>query len=275
MQKHSIRRHACILNTGPAAWLFGRYAQRLSQALEIDVSTEPRTFNYILGVSDNMSFEGEHHSFIPYHGIEIASDKRIQAKVFYDAEVQTPETYLLKTDEALESFLAHHPEKQWCLKYPLSCGAAGHHLISPGYTPYPYWPLPYVVQEFIALKEPMVYRAYGYGGFIRHFTVRSIPPEKPHTPWVAHAQGAVYKHIDEIPSQVCSIALRALRAADLFHSYGVVDLLRDESGAWWVLEVGTDGICTHVDDEMNDPQQGVRHFANISTAFWQWCEWGY
>ena len=47
------RTDCCVLNAGPGAWAFEPLANQLAAALGIDVSTEPRRFNYVLHLETN------------------------------------------------------------------------------------------------------------------------------------------------------------------------------------------------------------------------------
>ncbi len=276
INRPELTKQACILNMGPAAWLFEEYASRLARHLGIDISTEPRTCNYVLGLDEASatSVLSKHHSFIPHSGIIAASDKRILAECFQKYGVTTPETHLVPDKAALDRFLLDRAtqDKEWCLKYPLSCGASGHCLLDPnGYRLPNDCPLPYVVQEFIRLEKPKVYRTYGFGGVIEGFNVRYFPSNIAPTPWVAHAKGAVYEHFDTVPTGVSEIALAALQSAGLHTSYGAVDVLQRPNGEWVVLEVGTDGMFTHVDCSLGDTAREDQLLKRISEAFWNWC----
>ena len=61
-------------------------------------------------------------------------------------------------------------------------------------------------------------------------------------------------------------------AAQLWDSFGCVDLLHKPTGEWVVLEVGTDGLFNHVDRDVGDAElQGELH-RRIAAAFWRAAE---
>jgi hypothetical protein len=123
-----LPQECCVLNGGDAAWAFEPLAGQLSSSLRIDVCEKPRRFNYLLQVDD--SNQPVEDVFIPTASIRLASDKRLLAEVFREHEVPTPLTRLFDTYEDVSHFVRAHSEKEWCLKYPTSCGAAGHTLIT-------------------------------------------------------------------------------------------------------------------------------------------------
>src|SRR5207247_1109353 len=102
--------------------------------------------------------------FIPLQSMQLAGDKRLLAETFATASIPTPETHLVHSLEDAEQILQANPERDWCLKYPTSCGASGHRMIVPGMSLPRDWPRPLVVQEFIRLERPEVYRLYGADG---------------------------------------------------------------------------------------------------------------
>ena len=115
----------CVLNSGNGAWAFEPIAIQLSSALGIDVSCEPRRFNYLLHVDDPDQLLGSAF-FIPMQAVQLASDKRLLAAVFMAHGVPTPLTRLLDTFDEVRQFVREHSGSAWCLKYPTSCGASGH-----------------------------------------------------------------------------------------------------------------------------------------------------
>jgi hypothetical protein len=61
-----------------------------------------------------------------------------------------------------------------------------------------------------------------------------------------------------------------LAAAGLLGSFGCVDLIRHpETGAWLVLEVGTDGVHNHVDRDIGDAGFERELLQRIVGAFWR------
>lgn len=254
-----------IVNRGRAAWAFAELAERLSKASAIPVSDTPGERNYVLGWDAKLaSFPVG--SFIPKRAIELASDKRSLVDAFGAAGVPTPETHLVTSGEELVAFV---DAGGYCLKYPTSVGAGGHRLLSsetlealPGD-----WPKPFVVQAFIRLAEPEVYRVYAVGGACAGFSVRRYPPGRVASPWVSHANGAHYEVFDDAPREAWEAARLALHATHLDDSFGCVDLLHTPDGRWLVLEVGTDGVFNHVDRDVGDDAFVARLHERIADRF--------
>ncbi|MEZ0300215.1 MAG: hypothetical protein ACAI35_27480, partial [Candidatus Methylacidiphilales bacterium] len=131
-----------------------------------------------------------------------------------------------------------------------------------------FWPTPFVVQKFINLKSPEVYRTYCVGGEIVGWTLRKFGEGKKPTPWVSHAKGASYQPAGALPAKARDVAKEALIATGLFDSFGCVDFLSSE-GEWLALEVGTDGMYNHVDRDFNDPALEEEINRRIAEAFWK------
>ena len=256
-----------VLNAGLEAWAFESLARDLAKNLDIEVSETPKHYNYILSWNER-SIENCNKSFIPFAGIKLASDKRLLAKIFKANKIPIPDTYLLKNRQDVLRFIDNN-FGYWCLKYPSSCGASGHRIINCIEDIPQDWPKPYVVQRFIYLDEPMVYRIYCAGQKLFGWNVRKFPQKKTKNPWVAHARGAIYEILEEIPDRAIEIATKTLQVTHLFNSFGCVDLIRDNNGNWLVLEVGTDGIFNHVDRNIGDANLERELAENIKRAFWQ------
>jgi glutathione synthase/RimK-type ligase-like ATP-grasp enzyme len=242
-------------------------ALQLSAALGVDVSPVPRQFNYLLHVDDPARADGI-RTFIPLAAIRLASDKRLLASVFAAHGVPTPETHLMDTFDEVRRFVGQRAEREWCLKYPTGCGASGHRMVSAVDAEPPNWPRPFVVQEFIRMDRPEVYRAYGAGSEMFGWVVRRFPEGARSSDWVAHARGARYVALADPPSTALDAARRALVATDLLESFGCVDLLRRPTGEWVVLEVGTDGLFNHVDRDLGDAMFETEILRRINAAFW-------
>lgn len=258
----------CVLNSGTGAWAFEPLALQLSSSLGIEVSAEPRRFNYLLHVEDT---DGpiECDVFIPTEAVRLASDKRLLAAVFIEHDVPTPETHFLDTFEHVLRFVRGHSGSEWCLKYPTSCGASGHRLIAEVSAEPPNWPHPFIVQEFIRLELPEVYRTYCAAGELFGWVARRFPEGTRLSPWVAHARGARYVRLGEPPTEALEAARSALIATGLWDSFGCVDLLRKPTGEWVVLEVGTDGLFNHVDRDLGDHDFERELHQRIADAFWK------
>jgi hypothetical protein len=267
----------CILNGGGGAWAFADLAVQLSQALWLEVSRVPREFNYLLLVDDvDQATSGE--LFIPYRAMQLAADKRLLAEKFTAAGVPTPKTRLVGSLAEAERVLARESGREWCLKYPTGCGASGHRRLAPGIMLPKSWPLPLVVQEFIRLERPEVYRIYAAGGELFGWVVRRFPHGVAPSPWVAHARGARYAVAGEAPGTAVAAARAALAATGLLESFGCADLLCRPTGEWVVLEVGTDGMFNHVDRDLGLPALEQELHRRVAEAFWSrhggWRPWG-
>lgn len=257
----------CILNNGPGGWAFEALARRLSAALWLDIADVPREYNYLLHV-ENHDPTACGRLFIPYGSVQLASDKRLQARVFREQAVPMPETELIGPWEEVQQFHAARQDKEWCLKYPTGCGASGHRLLTADMKLSASWPHPFVVQEFIRLKQPEVYRLYAAGGEVFGWVARRFPAGTAESPWVAHARGARYELAGDAPAEAISAGRRALSATGLLDSFGCCDLLRRPSGEWVVLEVGTDGMFNHVDRDIGDPAFERELDRRVAEAFW-------
>ncbi|MDB6109308.1 MAG: hypothetical protein JWR69_1058 [Pedosphaera sp.] len=264
-------KNCCVLNGGSGAWAFEPLAMQLSSALGVDVSVEPRRFNYLLHVEGStQSLEGT--SFIPLEAIRLASDKRLLAAAFQEHGVPTPMTRLVEPYEEALDFLRAHSGSDWCLKYPTSCGASGHRMLAEGSDEPPNWPRPFIVQEFIRLERPEVYRTYCAAGEVFGWVARRFPEGTRVSPWVAHARGARYVRLGEPPAAALEAARRALIATGLRDSFGCVDLLCRSNGEWVVLEVGTDGLFNHVDRDLDDAELECELKRRVANAFWRAAE---
>ena len=255
-----------ILNAGNGAWAFEVLASQLACTLWVEVTDQPADFVYVLGWDDDEPPNCE--TFIPFESVRIASDKRLQADLFAKCGLAVPRTYLLESPGEVERFLKAERDCEWVLKYPTGCGAAGHRVMRTG-EPLPEgWPRPYVVQEFIRLKHPEVYRLYGIAGETFGWNVRRFPTGTKPSPWVAHARGARYARPGKAPEEAEELVCRALTACELFGSFGCVDLLCTDAGRWLVLEVGTNGVFNHVDRalELSDVEQELNQ--RLAEAFW-------
>ncbi len=255
-----------ILNGGLGAWAFEELANDLAQKLEVKVSETPGDFNYILSW-DEEDRETCSKSFIPFKGRKLASDKRLLAQVFQDNNIPIPETHLLASHQEVVEFIGSDLG-QWCLKYPIGCGASGHRIIHDIKDIPQDWLKPYVVQRFIYLDDPKVYRIYCAGQKLFGWNVRKFPASVTKQAWVAHAQGAVYEVFDDIPEQIIDIATRTFKATCLFDSFGCADFIQNNDGNWLVLEVGTDGIFNHVDRNIDNANLEQEILEKIAVAFW-------
>lgn len=258
---------AVILNAGPGSWAFEAHAERLSRALGIPVSARPADYVYLLG------WEGVDpppgcRLFIPFEAIRVAADKRRTAAAFAAAGVPAPLTHLLETPEDVARVLSTPSPHAWVLKWPTGCGAGGHRRLAPGDAIPGDWPRPYVLQEFVRLERPEVYRLYAAGGALFGWNARRFPAGVPASPWVAHARGARYEVEGSAPPEAERVAREALAATGLLSAFGCVDLLPAPEGRWLALEVGTDGVYNHVDRDVGCPALAAELDRRVAEAFW-------
>ncbi len=256
---------AAILNQGSGSWAFEEHAAKLAAVLWLDVTSEPQEFNYLLCWEQPEPPAGR--LFIPWEAIQVASDKRLQAAAFARNGVATPKTFLVDTVEELQKVLAREGRREWVLKYPVSCGGTGHQKITVNSLIREDWPRPFVLQEFIPMEQPEVYRLYGVAGDVFGWNARRFPSGVKPSPWVAHARGARYVHLGEPPEPAAAAARAALAATDLLGSFGAVDLLR-RGDDWLVLEVGTDGVFNHVDRDFDSQALEEELNRRLAEAFW-------
>ncbi|HYH63979.1 MAG TPA: hypothetical protein VD866_04705 [Urbifossiella sp.] len=257
----------CVLNAGGGAWAFEALARRLADDLWVDVSDAPRAYNYLLA-ADDPDPAGESESFVPLAAVRLAADKRLQGRVFAAHATPTPETHLLDTLDDAHRLRAANHGREWCVKFPTACGGSGHRLLIPDLTLPASWPRPLVVQEFVRLARPEVYRTYAAGGELFGWVVRRFPEGSKPSPWVAHARGARYEPAGEPPAAATAAARSALVVTGLLDSFGCADLLPAPAGGWLVLEVGTDGPSSHVDRDLGIPALEREIRRRVAEAFW-------
>jgi hypothetical protein len=257
----------CVLNAGGGAWAFEALARRLADDLWVDVSDAPRAFNYVLASDDPAPARGG-DLFVPLAAVRLAADKRQLAKVFAAHRVPTPETHLVGTLDDAHRLRAANSDREWCVKFPTACGGSGHRLLTSDLALPASWPRPLVVQEFIRLARPEVYRTYAARGGLFGWVARRFPEAAPPSPWVAHARGARYEPAGEPPAAATAAARSALAATGLLDSFGCTDLLPAPGGGWLVLEVGTDGPTSHVDRDLGFPELEREVRRRVAEAFW-------
>jgi hypothetical protein len=261
--------HAGILNYGPAAWAFDNLAKQLAMKLRVDVVSRPRAFNYVLG-AEPQDLPDKNTQFVDVETIQLASDKRLLASTFVAAHVPTPITQLIDNLDDARAFVRARPHLEWCLKYPIGTGATGHRLFTVATEVPRGWPTPYVVQEFLRLPEPEVYRTYAAAGELFGWLLRRYD-QGAGSPWVAHARGARWHRLPGPPAAAAQAAAAALEATNLLQTFGCVDLLQRFDGSWVVLEVGTDGLFTHVDRDLSDSAFEAELLERICDSFARRC----
>jgi hypothetical protein len=213
---------ACVLNYGAAAWAFEGLASQLAAKLGVDVASRPRAFNYVLG-AEPWDLPDKQAQFVDVDTIQLASDKRLLAGAFADAQVPTPVTALFADLSDARAFVKSSQQLEWCLKYPIGTGAVGHRLFGWDSEVPRGWPTPYVVQEFVRLRQPEVYRTYAAAGELFGWLLRRYEGGAG-SPWVAHARGARWHRLGELPGAAAAAATRALTATNLIQTFGCVDL---------------------------------------------------
>ena len=260
---------AVILNAGSGAWAFEALADALARAFDVPVSETPATFNYVLGWDAATPPRG--HSFVPLKAIEIATDKRELARIFARHDVAMPATFLIQTPDELRTFLRVQAANRWVLKWPTGCGGAGHRLVDAQSIVPDDWPRPFVVQRFIEMKRPEVFRVYAVAGELFGWNTRRFTDDRENPdPFVAHARGAFYDEAGDVPGAALEVARHALQATGLLNSFGCADLLRDQNGDWVALEVNTDGLWMHVDrDTLPSISREIE--TRLAAAFAKWC----
>jgi glutathione synthase/RimK-type ligase-like ATP-grasp enzyme len=201
--------------------------------------------------------------------IALAADKRRLAEFFTQANVPIPETHLFGSWDDVQRFRASRSEMLWCLKFPTACGASGHRMLTDDKPP-TWWPTPFVVQEFVRMERPEVYRTYAVGGVTFGWMARRFPAHNEASPWVAHARGARYERAGEAPVAAVAVAKAALTATGLLNAFGCVDLLQKPTGEWVALEVGTDGLVNHVDRALDDVEMEAEILCRVAEGFWKW-----
>lgn len=256
-----------ILNAGDSAWVFENLAEQLSKTLWIPISETPAEYNYVLSWEEN-KVELCQPMFIPFEAIKTASDKRLLAFNFIKNKLPIPNTYLFQNSSDVLNFVRNNQRTEWCLKYPIGCGASGHKILDRASKIPEDYPKPYIVQRFIRQENPQVFHLYCAGGNIFGWNVRKFLQETLKQPWVAHARGAVYEVLGEPPIDAIIVAEKTLEAVNLYNSFGCVDLIQDLNKDWLVLEVGTDGIFNHVDRQINNKELETEIARRLAETFW-------
>jgi glutathione synthase/RimK-type ligase-like ATP-grasp enzyme len=249
-------------------WAFEGLAQMLSSALWIDVRAEVGDFNYLLEIDDSID-RGNVNTFIPIRSIELASDKRKLELVFDRFDVKRPKTFILEDVDRIDEIIKEYPQDDWVLKYPTGCGGMHHRLIEHSSQIPVKWERPFLLQQFIKSDRPEVYRLYCVDGDIFGFNARRFADGADRMLWVSHANGARYVHGEDPDNKAIEIAKQALIATGLDRSFGVVDLIKDNAGEWYVLEVGTDGIYNYVDRDLDNENLLNEINERLAKAFWQ------
>jgi glutathione synthase/RimK-type ligase-like ATP-grasp enzyme len=245
---------AAILHTGPWKRVFGQFPEYLSQLTGLPVTEADDRLDFAYLASWDPVRPPSCPTYIPYESILLVHDKRRQARAFLEGGVVVPETHLLDSVERLAAFHEQRRDKEWVLKWPVGCSGMGHQMLDSNVQITPFWQPPFLVQEFIRLERPEVYRLYAADGETFGWVVRRSPPGGTGSPWVSYSHGAEVELFEAPPEGVIPEVLRALRATGLQESFGAVDLIQSPQGQWLVLEVNTDGIFNYVARDVPVPE---------------------
>jgi len=243
-------------------WAFGHLAEKLSRYLQCPITNTPVGKCYVLSEP-----EIPIDSYIPLNCINISSDKRLMESCFSNYNVARPATYILENEDEISKVLASGDE--YLLKYPTSCGANGHYMVSLPFKSKKGWPKPYLLQKFIRVRAPKVYRLYCVSGLAVGSNVRKFDGDTDKI-LVAHAQGAKYSFDESVDALGIKMGLQAINSVGLGKSFGVVDLVKDIHGNWLVLEIGTDGIYNIVDRDYSNEQFDALLHSKIAESFHVW-----
>lgn len=256
-----------IINQGGGKWAFENLAYILSESLWVDIQEYFGNLNYILCV-ENYEIN-KIASFIPIDSIKIAADKRKIEERFNAFGVPRPRTIIPSNAKEIEAILSENDQLKWILKYPTGCGAINHRFIENVSQIPKGWPKPFLLQEFIELQRPEVYRLYCVDGEIFGFNARRFKDKNIKNPWVAHAQGAIYEYGESPDKEAVEVATKALISTGLYYSFGIVDLLKSQDKKWYALEVGTDGIYNYVDRDIENETLINEINERLAKAFWK------
>lgn len=256
-----------IVNRTGGKWAFEKLANILSKSLWLDITEDFGDINYMLCVEENNIYNVS--NFIPIKSIKIAADKREIEKKFKEYYVPRPKTFLANNEKEVEVILSSYPKIQWILKYPIGCGGINHRLIENINQIPKRWPKPLLIQEFVQLQNPEVYRLYCVDGETFGFNVRRFKDKNNKTPWVSHANGATYEYGESPDKEAQKVAKIALISTGLYNTFGAIDLLKNQKGEWYALEVGTDGIYNYVDREIENQDLFDEINERLAQAFWK------
>ena len=256
-----------IINRTGGKWAFEKLANILSESLWVDIQEDFGDINYFLCLEeqdiDNIN------SFIPIESIIVASDKRKIEERFKIYSVPRPKTFIANSERETELILLEYSQIKWILKYPIGCGGINHRLLENISQIPKRWPKPFLLQELIELPIPEVYRLYCVDGELFGFNARRFKDNNIKTPWVSHGRGARYEYGESPDKEAQEVAKMALISTGLYPSFGVVDLLKNEQGKWYALEVGTDGIYNYVDREVENEKLFHEINERLAKAFWK------
>lgn len=230
-----------VLHRGPFRRLFGDFPEQLAETLDVPIVDDERDVD--LGLI--LAWDGPPprcRTFVPFDAIVAAQDKREQFRRFHAAGVSIPESRLFDDFPTAQAFALADHRRQWLLKWPLGSGAVGHVIIDRDTRVTRLWNPPFLIQEFIALDRPEVYRVFGCEGTLFGFNVRYFPPGTSSGPLVTLHRGAVYAPSGVPSPEVRDQACLALSAFGLLSTFGCVDLILPPDGTVRVLEVNADGL---------------------------------
>jgi hypothetical protein len=226
--------------------LFGEFPVQLASSLDMPIMDNDSDVD--LGLV--LAWDGPPprcRTFVPFDAIVAGLDKREQFRRFQEAGVSIPESRLFDDFETARAFALADRRRRWLLKWPLGSGAVGHTIIDHDTCVTPIWKPPFLIQEFVALERPEVYRLFGCGGELFGFNVRTFPRGTPSKALVSTHRGATFGLAGIAPLAVADQACRALSAFGLMSTFGCVDLILPPDGRVLVLEVNADGLHQFVD----------------------------
>ena len=101
------------------------------------------------------------------------------------------------------------------------------------------------------------------------------PPEVQEAIWAAndlqdkpYRYGGGHQRFEDTGYDCSGTVSFALNAAGLLDSFGCADLIHSPHGEWLVLEVGTDGLTSHVDRDLGIPELEREVRRRVAEAFW-------
>jgi hypothetical protein len=245
-QRFDRPRRGAILHRGPYQRLFGNFPERMARVLDVPITDDDSDVDlgFVLAWDDKTPPRCP--TFIPFETVASVHDKREQVRRMVAYGVSLPESHLFNDFEELKRFVAGHGDRRWLLKFPSATSGTGHQVVTPETRVTPLWSAPYLLQEFIALEDPCVYRLYGIAGEIFGFNVRRFSDGEAKQPIVSLSTGAHYELAGTPPKAAVEETRRALESVDLLRSFGCVDFLLLPGGDVRVVEVNTDGLYQYV-----------------------------
>jgi len=205
-----------------------------------------------------------------YDSAKKARSKIKTTNILAASNIPQPDYVLAKDYESVNRFA--RSKELSIMKFPYGCAGNSHAILEPcmkglvGHTSngkfdvinhhdhitigkYYFLP-PYLVQEFISSEgthtNDNVFRAYVVGREARFGTIRKKDCVKDIGDSLINiALGARYEFIPELDKEISSLAIRTADAVGF--DIGVVDLLKDKDGNYYVIECDCDGRFLMID----------------------------